>query len=390
LNPRKKPTSEKQWLAKNSAFEFSKRSIMKSKGVNFCGKGVEDMRTQLTAMASQGDWPLLDPLPATRLLGAAFGVSNVSAYRVLAELSGKGLLWRAPNGRYFQASAQRLLERPLPVACLFRHLEKWTALSRDLLLGADDACGDLERALLLMHDRVLFRQSDPAALTISGTDDELSQSLEDFLNLYGSRTHGVLLDELWPDRVLKKLRERMVRGVVLCRSTSLPFLGSVCPDTNQIANMVVAHALERGFARMVILIPFEGYAQSEEVAAAVCKAVKNAKSSRVEVEKIFFHPATTLQTRLAKSLKNKKPTLLVATEDNMAVSILELLQNDTAIPESEHGLLSTMGTEIAREKEITCIGTDFRKLGEAATQMAISGQLATKRIKPDFFQGSTT
>ncbi len=110
---------------------------LSAKRVQFRGRGVAELRGRLMEIVGSCNWPLLEPLPVTRFLGAAFGVSNVSAYRVLSELAGQGLLWRAPNGRYFQAGARRLLDRPLPVACLFRRLERWSELSRHLLEGAE-------------------------------------------------------------------------------------------------------------------------------------------------------------------------------------------------------------------------------------------------------------
>jgi len=60
---------------------------MPSHGFSLRGKGVSALRKQLHNLCRAGNWPLLEPLPGTRFLGGSFGISNVSAFRVLNELS---------------------------------------------------------------------------------------------------------------------------------------------------------------------------------------------------------------------------------------------------------------------------------------------------------------
>lgn len=349
--------------------------------VSLRGNGVAALRGRLTEIGADERWPLLEPVPVTRFLGNNFGVSNVSAHRVLSELAGQGLLWRAPNGRYFRAEARRLLERPAPVACLFRRLESWTEVSRLVMQGADDACGELERALLLVHDRALFRQSDPTSPTTVGTDQELGCSLDDFLHLYGERTHGVLLDELWPDRVLAKFKGRLRHAVVLYRSTTLKSAGCVTVDVRTVADLVLERATERGFDRLMVVVPFAGYAPSDEMAAAL---VARAGRRRIAVE--CFHPDARFHRRLSSA--RGKP-LIVATEDNAAANILDMLQTSRHSSRRIPGLLSTMGTGVAVSRGITSVATDFRAMGEIATRMAIQGPMKTIRLAPSLIEGST-
>lgn len=345
------------------------------------------MRQQLLDLVSRGSWPLLEPLPVTRFLGGAFGVSNVSAYRVLSSLAAGGILWRAPNGRYFQAAARRLLERPAPVACLFRRLERWTEVSRMILQGADDACGELDRALLLVHDRALFRQTGPADPTLSGPDEELAGGLDDFLHLYGERTHGILLDELWPDRILSARKGQLRNGVVLYRSTDLHFLGCVSADFSKIAEMVFVHSLEKGFDRWVLVCPHPGYGPSDTTGAVLSSL---AQKERVPLASELLQPPESFSLRLAGHLQKNERVLFVATEDNLAIAALQILRSLPQHAAGSAGLLSTMGTAIARDAGITCVATDFRKLGEIATSLAVEGRTDHVVVPPVFLPGSTT
>jgi DNA-binding LacI/PurR family transcriptional regulator len=339
-------------------------------------------------LCQAGRWPLLDPLPVTRFLGESFGISNVSAFRVLNGLSDSGHLWQAANGRYFLPEARRLLEKPAPVACLIRRLERWTQVSREIMLGVDDACGEFERAMLLVHDRGLFRQADPTALTSAGTDREIRQSMEDFLLVHSGRIGGVVLDELWPERVLAGFKSRIQRGVILYRSTKLPFLGCVSADVDGAARIVGEHAGQNGFEKLVILLPFRGYQPSDEMAQALQGAVK-ARFGKPAVV-LLDSPGPALQGLLAKLRRQRQRTLLVTTEDNAGVAVLDALRKGGIEVPRRVGLMTTMGSRIARDRSITAAGFDFRLMGAEAARMAVQGPLRHLTLPAAFFPGSTT
>ncbi|MEI8341614.1 MAG: substrate-binding domain-containing protein [Verrucomicrobiota bacterium] len=349
------------------------------------GSGVAALRDRLIKLIRTSHWPLLEALPVTRFLGDSFGISNVSAFRVLNELSDAGHLWRAPNGRYFLPGARRLMERPAPVACLLRRLERWTEVGREIMLGVDDACGGLERAMLLAHDRVLFRQADPNAPTRIGSDQELRETMEDFLRVHSERIDGVILDELWPDFLLAKFKKVLRSAVVVYRHTKLPFLGCVSADVDGAARLAVEHAQRNNFEKLVILCP-SAYQPSDEMAHALERAAKGrfAKTPVVRLDSPAAHKAL-----LAGLQKERRRTLLVATEDNAAVAVLDaLLQAGIDVPERV-GLLSTMGSRIATERSITAAGFDFRRMGAEAARMAIGGNLRHFKLPPVFIGGAT-
>jgi DNA-binding LacI/PurR family transcriptional regulator len=341
---------------------------------------------RLIEIGRANGWPLLEPLPVTRFLGDSFGISNVSAFRVLNELSKGGNLWRAANGRYYLQEARRLLEKPAPVACLLRRLERWTEVGREIMLGVDDACGETERAVLLAHDRVLFRQAASNASATIGSDKELRQTMEDFLRVHSERVGGLILDELWPDRVLGKFKKVLRSGVVVYRRTNLPFLGCVSADVDGAARRVVDHAGQGRFEKLAILLPFRGYQPSDEMVHALLAAAKGGFRKPTVV--ILDSPAA-LRGLLAGLRKERRRTLLVATEDNAAVSVLDALrQADTPVP-GQVGLMTTMGSRIALDRSMTAAGFDFRQMGAEAARMAIGGTLRHIKLPPVFSPGTT-
>ena len=371
---------------------FDKRKIpegmrdMTRRKVLFRGNGVAALRASLMDLPQGDQWPVLEPLPVTRFLGTSFGISNVSAFRVLNELSGSGHLWRAANGRYFLPEARRLMEKPAPVACLLRRLERWTEVGREIMLGVDDACGEIERAMLLVHDRVLFRQADPTAPTMIGSDAELRQTMEDFLRVHSERIGGLILDELWPDRVLAKFKKGLRSGVVVYRRTKLPFLGCVSADVDGAARLAVDHAKRNRFEKISLLVPFRGYQPSEEMAEAVTLAAAgHFPAPRV----VCMASAKARRTMAAALRKRGGRTLLIATEDNAALAALEDLGNAGIEVPRRAGLLSMMGSGITADHSITSAGFDFRLMGAEAARMAVTGPLRHVTLPAVFHQGTS-
>ena len=367
--------------------DFPEVCLMIRKSSSLRGKGVGALREQLHALCRAGRWPLLEPLPVTRFLGDSFGISNVSAFRVLNELSKSGLLWRARSGRYFLPEARRLLEKPAPVACLLRRLERWTEVGRAIMQGVDEACGDSERAMLLMHDRVLFRQTDPIAPTAIGSDEDLRRTMEDFLRVHSERIGGMILDELWPDSVLAKFRKDLRSGVMVYRRTRLPFLGCVSADVDAAARLVLDHARRNHFERISILLPFRGYQPSEEMAEALADAMAGSFPKPTVVCMGSMKARVAMFTSLRRQ---RGRTLLVATEDNAAVAALDDLAAAGIDVPRRAGLLSTMGSRIAADRAITTAGFDFRLMGAEAARMAIGGALRHLTLPPAFSPGCTT
>lgn len=350
------------------------------------GSGVAALRECLVELIRTNRWPLLEALPVTRFLGDSFGISNVSAFRVLNELSDAGHLWKAANRRFYLPGARRFLDKPAPLACLLRRLERWTEVGRSIMQGVDYACGDAGHAMLLVHDRILFRQADPISPTAIGPDEELRQTMEDFLRVHSERIDGVILDELWPDRVLAKFKKDLRAGVVVYRHTKLAFLGCISADVDSAARLAVDHAERHRFEKIVILLPFRGYQPSDEMAHALQAAAKDrfAKTPAVTLDSPAAHKALLTGLR-----KERRRTLLVATEDNAAVAVFDALQQaGIKIPERV-GILSTMGSSIVTDRSISSAGFDFQLMGAEAARMAVGGSLRHVNLPPVFTPGAT-
>jgi DNA-binding LacI/PurR family transcriptional regulator len=211
--------------------------------------------------------------------------------------------------------------------------------------------------------------------------------MEDFLLVHSERIRGVILDELWPERVLVRFKNRIQQGVVLYRSTNLPFLGCVSADVQSAARMVVNHAAQNQFAKLIMLLPFRGYAPSEEMLDALQVA---AKEPFGEAPVVTLNGSSSALQDLMVGLRNeRRKTLLVATEDNAAVAVLDALRQTGMDVPGRVGLVTTMGSRIALDRSMTSAGFDFRLMGAEAARMAINGPLQHLKLPASFSPGST-
>jgi DNA-binding LacI/PurR family transcriptional regulator len=211
--------------------------------------------------------------------------------------------------------------------------------------------------------------------------------MEDFLLVHSERIRGVVLDELWPERVLARFKKRIPHGVVLYRSTNLPFLGCVSADGQDAARMVFNLAGQNQFAKLIIILPFRGYAPSEEMLDALQAAAKEPFGEPPVVT--LDASSSALQNLVAGLRKERRKTLLVATEDNAAVAVLDALRQAGMDVPGRVGLVTTMGSRIALERSITSAGFDFRLMGAEAARMAINGPLQHLKLPAIFSPGST-
>ena len=151
--------------------------------------------------------------------------------------------------------------------------------------------------------------------------------------------------------------------------------------------MVFNLAGQKQFSKLIILLPFRGYAPSEEMLDALQAAAKEPFGEAPVVT--LDASSSALQNLVAGLRKERRKTLLVATEDNTAVAVLDALHQVGMDVPGRVGLVTTMGSRIALDRSITSTGFDFRLMGSEAARMAINGPLQHLKLPATFSRGST-
>lgn len=330
------------------------------------------------------------PLPTTRSLGEQFGVANTTAFRALQKLIAERKLWQHPNGRFYPAAAQALLERPKPVACLTRRLELCSELYREILEGVSAGCGANRRTMLIWHDELLLNHPDPAAPPVFAQTRQQNIILQDFLSRHAHVVGGVILDHLWSDAALEKHADELRPGVVLFRRCAVESFHNIHADFEAGALQALSHLLGRGYDRIVPVEPFEGDPAVNQFLDAL-----ESSAARLGCKARLAARATAATERDRASLISRFATLRARTaflcpEDNVAVLLLRTARAAGSKCPEKLGLLSVMGTDFATREHISCLRYDFRTLGRLAVESLGNPQRLQRVIEPAFVPGETT
>lgn len=336
------------------------------------------------------DAPVDQPLPTTRELGERFGTANTTVFRVLRAMAAGEEIWQHPtNGRYYPPGARALLDRPKPVACLFRRLELASELYRELLEGISAGTGERRRTMLLWHDERLVNHPDPHEPPIFASTLQQRAILSEFLDRHGGAAGGFVLDHVWSDEALRAHASRLQPAVVLFRSCPLEGIGNVAVDFLAGALKALAHLLGRGFEHIVYVEPFANDPAVTEFGTALTRAAVELGCDG----RLSSQAAGTPDERIAlidRLRRSPRRNALLCPEDNVAALLVEAARKASLRCPEQLGVLSVMGTDFAAKAGLSCLRYNFRELGRLAVEALSGGQTARHVLAPQFVSGGTT
>ncbi|CAN5435423.1 hypothetical protein BH09VER1_BH09VER1_52120 [soil metagenome] len=330
--------------------------------------------------------PSSEPIPASRELAGIFEVNHTSIFRQLQRLEKSGLLWRAENGRFHFAEARLLVEKPRPVACLFRKIENWSALYQELMEGISQVCEQQGIGSLLWHEEALVRHAGPDQPPTFAQTRQQIQSLSRFVEKYGVGVGGVILDHVWSDEAIARLPQNVRKNAILLCRSSASDVRAVAPDFNAAANLAVTHLSAMGYQRIIAVRPFAGDPSIESCLASLKFADITAGLPSPSLIASPREKAQFIRTLGKSSLR----TGLLFPEDNTAVLFWrECLAAGLKCPETI-GIVSLQGTRAARQGNLSHTRTNYHQLGQTAVALALDLPSPTAINSPVFVQGDST
>lgn len=344
----------------------------------------------LTAQAA-GEARALTPLPTTRALGKKFRTSHGTAFRVLCRLEKQGVVWRHANGRFYPAWARRALERPKPLAVLLRRMTSWSVLCREVMEGFTDECGARDRSLLLVHNGDLVAETGAGDAISVAPLRRQEEMLRDFLLLHGDSCGGVLFDELWSDRAIRRILPPSLPAVVFHRPAEGETVGSVAADFRAGARLALDHLLACQYRTLYFIEPFADYPSARLFLQAAREVFRELSGRDFPGSRqIAWHHAAGRTAFLQKLASAKTRCGLICPEDNTSQQIHDSLCAAGIPLGPRHGLVSVMGTSAIPPGHLTCVRYDFRHMGRLAGQMLSNGKPETALISPRLETGSST
>lgn len=353
-------------------------------------KPARQLEEWLTAQAT-GEVRTLSPLPTTRALGEKFRTSHGTAFRILRRLEQQGLVWRHANGRFYPAWARRALERPKPLAVLLRRMTSWSVLCREVMEGFTDECGARDRSLLLVHNGDLVAEKGAGDAISVAPLRRQEEMLRDFLLLHGDSCGGVLFDELWSDRAIRRILPPSLPAVVFHRPAEGETVGSVAADFRAGARLALGHLLACGYQTLYLIEPFADYLTNGLFLQAARGVFRELSGRDFPASRQIAWHAAASRTGFLKKLGSAKTRCgLICPEDNTSLQIAETLRRAGMPAGPRHGLVSVMGTSVLPAGDLTCVRYDFRLMGHLAGQMLSDGRLEAVRLAPRLDPGWST
>lgn len=314
---------------------------------------------------------LREPIPPTRELAERYTVNHTSVFRLLQRLQGEGKLWKAPNGRFYFSEARPLIEKPRPIACLFRRIENWSLLYQELMEGIADECESRSLASLLWHDDQLVQHPHPARPPVFADVNRQKLSLARFAERYGAGIGGIILDHAWHDEAVASLPAELHRlAVVLCRPGTANIPG-LLPDFSAAAGLAFTHLFAQGYQRIHPVRPFRHDPSVDHTLACVLSAAAGFGLGG-QLGGLLEADTPARRARLIKSLaRNRVRVGLIFPEDNVAALFHEECRRAELPCPEKIGILSLQGTRAAVEGGLTHTRTSYHDLGKQAVALGL-------------------
>lgn len=354
------------------------------------GKGVADLEKALRQLVADKQWDARNPLPTTRELGDAYGISNASVSRLLQRLDEDETLWRRDNGRYFLKEGRRLFERRKPYACLLRQLQMWSRTYQGIMGGFSQTFERNKAAMLFIHNETLVRHADTAHPPVHAGAAAQRESLVEFFHDHRNQFGGILLDDVWLDDVLAEFSSQLTNAVIVCRPTRLSGLSSVSVDFESSGLMAVGHLYARGYEEIWLAVPFANSAPIDLMAAA---AVESAAKLGTPIEAKNIHSVATPaeRERLLEKLKaTPKRIGIFCLEDNVALILWRSFAKAGLDCPARVGLLSGMGTGIVADHHLSSLRIDYERLGTIAGEILTGGERKAVTVPTQLMLGAST
>ncbi|GIO16468.1 LacI family transcriptional regulator [Cohnella xylanilytica] len=244
---------------------------------------------------------------------------------------------------------------------------------------------------------------------LQGVKEELGRRDYDLVVCSGARSRrmipertfdgAIILDARFPDEELLQYADRGHKLVVLDRELQHPNVNLVLLDNKAGATLAIEHLLDQGLDRILVVGGPEGSYDARQRMRAVHQAVEREPGVVFEELPGAFDKASGYAAgeRIASAFESGgKPVGVFCLNDDMAIGVIEYLEERTSLAVGEHvHLIGFDNIELSRymRPRLATIDYSMRKWGAlAAEQMAkmIRGEpVETERVYVRLVEGNS-
>lgn len=304
-------------------------------------------RLRLVEMAGRMDGAT--PFPPLAVLAGEMDVHPSTVSRILRELSGEGVLWHAPNGRFHIPEARRQKLKGFPVCFIGREMSLWSRLYQEILEGVSSVCAEHRGSLVLCPAPRLVRHEAALEKPRFASVPAQKRELEVALKNIPPKCCGVVLDHLWNPKVVATAAAPVDPMIHLLRPGGR--FGIDFRHGTDLVAQLLSSVPCRGVA---LVVPFEGDWAVTASAESLQEGLAAWPVAKMDMPEALSRAASLL----------RKGHVFVCTEDNAAVRLAAALdplcRGCRFFP-----LVATQGTGLP-SAPVSRLRYDFKKLGRLA------------------------
>ncbi len=323
-------------------------------------------------------------LPPTRILAERFGVHHTTIYRLLDGMSGEGVVWQHPSGRFYPGSMRKSAAQGLPLVVVGRSMQEWSALYLEIFEGVSARCASLGSPVVLISSESLLQHPSPDSPPDIADEKQQRAEAKRILKLIPKACGALLFDHLWNDNLIPEFGPSNVPRGMLMRNSGPAGVLRFAPDFEEGAAMAVQWLLTEQIGTVIFAHPFAGDASVAECANAFLQAGQNLFPGR-----IIEFDASTLRERgklVNKVKKSRGKICVICPEDNVARKLKEQLQRLKTSGGNNAKVLSLQGSAAGVPP---CLRYDYRMLGHHAATALLGGKdMAFSSLPAPTFQQS--
>jgi DNA-binding LacI/PurR family transcriptional regulator len=307
-----------------------------------------------------------------------YGVSPITAVRVLKELSRENYARHEKGKGYFVTSSRDKNSRPKlhgVIGCLIRPYRSTTTYDNyfnEINAGIQREC--LKRNFDTLYPSFCFDLNNahlsPQAIT----------KLEQSILPVAERVDGLILDERIPDIVLEKIVHKLkIPCVMVFRQSNVPKVRSLVPAFNSGAKKAIDMAVKSGYKNFILCNHYAShptYTQAMNSVADRLHKLTNTTSDicSIRIDNCFAKDVDMIEKIMAEYTKlkaqNREKTFIFCISDSIARYVCDEMVKKGISFGSDLGLLGLGGMRYTTMKkpEIATVDTKPLELGKIAAE----------------------
>jgi DNA-binding LacI/PurR family transcriptional regulator len=157
------------------------------------------------------------------------------------------------------------------------------------------------------------------------------------------------------------------------------------------ALLAMSHLLASGYEKIFLLNPWPNYETARSFLASARQVYREIAGREFPAsQEVVLHDPVQYKAFIRKLTSTKRRLGLICPEDNISCHLAQDLESRGVPLGKRHGLVSVMGTFVAKNAGLTCVRYDYHRMGRLAARMLCDGKPESILLDPELSVGLST